>query len=142
MRVLDGEESDQNTKADSSEAPPSPAKFTDLFKYADSLDWLLIAVGSAASVGVGIVMPLFSLIFGGVLDAFNGTDAQQKVDRYSLYFLYLALVSFTLNVAMSCCWSISSERQMRRMREQFLGSALRMEIGWFDTTKPGELATR
>jgi ATP-binding cassette, subfamily B (MDR/TAP), member 1 len=27
-------------------------------------------------------------------------------------------------------------------REQYLASALRQEIGWFDTTQPGELATR
>jgi ABC transporter transmembrane region len=61
-------------------------------------------------------MPLFSLIFGGILDAFNGFDAERRVDQYSLYFLYLAIASFLLNVGMSCCFSISSERQIRRMR--------------------------
>jgi ABC transporter transmembrane region len=61
-------------------------------------------------------MPLFSLIFGGILDAFNGFDAERRVDQYSLYFLYLAIASFLLNVCMSCCFSISSERQIRRMR--------------------------
>jgi vacuolar-type H+-ATPase subunit I/STV1 len=71
---------------------------------------------AAASIGVGVVMPLFSLIFGGILDAFNGIDAERRVDQYSLYFLYLAIASFLLNVGMSCCFSISSERQIRRMR--------------------------
>ena len=102
--------------AESSAAPPPPVPFLGLFAQADRWDWILMTIGSLSSVGVGIVMPLFSLVFGGILDAFYGSDAAETVDRYSLYFVYLALASFLLNISMSCCFSISSERQIRRMR--------------------------
>lgn len=36
----------------------------------------------------------------------------------------------------------AAERQTRRMREEFFRAIMRQEIGWFDTSDPGELATR
>jgi ATP-binding cassette subfamily B (MDR/TAP) protein 1 len=45
-------------------------------------------------------------------------------------YLYVTLLIWT------------AERQTRRMREEFFHSIMRQEIGWFDTSDPGELATR
>ena len=39
-------------------------------------------------------------------------------------------------------WSISCERQTRRIRETFFRSILNKEIAYFDTNKTGQLSTR
>ena len=36
------------------------------------LDCILMFLGSVCAVGAGIVMPVFSIIFGDIIDAFHG----------------------------------------------------------------------
>ena len=40
------------------------------------------------------------------------------------------------------CWSCNGERQTRRLREQYVNSILRQEVGWFDSHAAGELSSR
>lgn len=123
--------------------PPVPMKM--LFYFADRYDILLMCVGSLAAVGTGTIMPLFSLIFSNTINAINvGTDEERRhnATKYSLYFIGLAVISFFMNFVQSSCFSIAAERQVRKMREQFLAAVLRQEIGWFDLGNSGELATR
>ncbi len=40
------------------------------------------------------------------------------------------------------CWCTIGERIVRRLRSQYLRSCLRQEMAFFDTAKPGEIATR
>ncbi|CAM9376907.1 unnamed protein product [Laminaria digitata] len=101
-----------------------------------------MVVGTVCAAGAGVVMPLFSIIFGDILDAFHSPDPTDQVNKNALLFVYLACMSFVLNTGLNTFFAISSERQVRRMRMKYLMSALRQEIGWFDTTKPGELTTR
>jgi ABC transporter transmembrane region len=77
---------------------------------------MCVAIAAAASVGAGIIMPMFALVFGGTLDSIQLPTAANNIDKYTLYLVYLAIASLLLNITMSCCWAISSERQIRRMR--------------------------
>lgn len=43
------------------------------------LDWLLMLVGTVCAAGAGVVMPLFSIVFGDILDAFHGPDPTEQV---------------------------------------------------------------
>jgi ATP-binding cassette subfamily B (MDR/TAP) protein 1 len=116
-----------------------------LFYFADRYDILLMCVGSLAAVGTGTIMPLFSLIFSNTINAINvGTDEERRhnATKYSLYFIGLAVISFFMNFVQSSCFSIAAERQVRKMREQFLAAVLRQDVGWFDLGNSGELATR
>ncbi|CAN0230516.1 unnamed protein product [Ascophyllum nodosum] len=127
---------------DTKEGAIKQASFFDLFFFADKVDWMLMAVGTLCAAGAGVIMPLFSIVFGDILDAFHGPDPTKQVNKNAIYFVYLAVVSFFLNGGLNVLFAMSSERQIRRMRMTYLSSALRQEIGWFDTTKPGELTTR
>ncbi|CAM9155268.1 unnamed protein product [Pylaiella littoralis] len=119
-----------------------PCSFSDLFFLADVLDYLLMLMGTACAIGAGIVMPAFSIIFGDIIDAFHGPDPVEQVNKNARYFAYLAFIAFGLNTGLNAFFSVAAERQVRRMRMQYLMSSLRQEMGWFDTTKPGELTTR
>jgi len=39
-------------------------------------------------------------------------------------------------------WTLTATRQVRQMRLAFFRSVLKQDIGWFDTTDPGELNSR
>ncbi|KAG1657179.1 Multidrug resistance protein 1 [Nymphon striatum] len=42
----------------------------------------------------------------------------------------------------TACWQYACERQVFKLRQEFLYQALRQEIGWFDKHQSGELTTR
>lgn len=45
--------------------------FHQLFSFADPLDWLLMAAGSAGAVVHGAAMPVFFLLFGELVNGFG-----------------------------------------------------------------------
>lgn len=113
-------------KKDDEPLPPVPMKM--LFYFADRYDILLMCLGSLAAVGTGTIMPIFALIFSNTINAINvGTDEERRhnATKYSLFFIGLATISLVMNFVQSSCFSIAAERQVRKMREQFLAAVLR-----------------
>eukprot|EP00903_Cladosiphon_okamuranus_P019102 g17578.t1 len=131
---------DDHAGSDDNGSDAEPCAFLDLFVLADMLDYVLMFLGSVCAVGAGIVMPVFSIIFGDIMDAFHGPHPFREVNKNVQYFMYLAMVAFLLNTGLNTFFSVAAERQARRMRLQYLRSALRQEMGWFDTKKAGQLA--
>ncbi|GJN02705.1 hypothetical protein PR202_ga20083 [Eleusine coracana subsp. coracana] len=77
--------------------PEQSVAFHELFSFADPLDWLLMAAGSAGAVVHGAAMPVFFLLFGELVNGFgknqhNLRRMTDEVSKYSLYFVYLGLV--------------------------------------------------
>ncbi|KAG2726673.1 hypothetical protein I3760_01G124800 [Carya illinoinensis] len=118
-----------------------------LFSFADSLDYLLMFVGTVAAVGSGISMPFMTIIFGDTIDSFGGTvntkDVVHKVSKMSLNFVYLALGSGVASFFQMACWMVTGERQAARIRSLYLKTILRQDIGFFDKeAKTGEIVGR
>ncbi|KAF2069672.1 hypothetical protein CYY_009009 [Polysphondylium violaceum] len=124
--------------------------FFSLFRFADKIDKTLMVFGTLAAIANGAAMPMVSLIFGEVVDAFNpdafnadpNFSIYSKVRSVSLWFLILGCVVFFLSYIETALWMIAGERQTNRARKEYLTSILRQEIGWFDTNKSNELASR
>lgn len=53
--------------------------YKELYRYATVSDKIFIVIGAIASAGNGVVMPLFSVIFGSMTDAFSGNDPDAMV---------------------------------------------------------------
>lgn len=47
------------------------------------LDYLLMLVGALCAAGAGVIMPLFSIVFGDILDAFHGSDPTSEVCMFA-----------------------------------------------------------
>lgn len=80
--------------------PPLPAP---------KLDYLLMLVGTVCAAGAGIVMPVFSIIFGDIIDAFHGPDPVEEVSgilciRPHCYFFFLEVHAGTCTGKVFCCW--------------------------------------
>lgn len=63
---------------DAPAAPPAPAAGVGvlaLFRFATSYDVCLIVAACVCALGHGVVMPLFSLLFGDVINGLNTTGS-------------------------------------------------------------------
>ena len=138
------------------------------FRFADKKDVLLTILGLLCAAASGMSWPGLALVFGAMLDSFlcfavaannaaanltnsspscivatcGAIDIQDDIHIAAVRFSIVgagAWVTMYLYV-MLLIWS--AERQTRRMREAFFRAIMRQEIGWFDTSDPGELATR
>ncbi|PWZ44751.1 ABC transporter B family member 19 [Zea mays] len=115
--------------------PEHSVAFHELFVFADPLDWLLMAAGSAGAVVHGAAMPVFFLLFGELVNGFgkNQHNLRRMTDEYSLYFVYLGLVVCASSYLEIACWMYTGERQVGALRRRYLEAVLRQDVGFFDT---------
>lgn len=58
---------------------------------------------------------------------------RSEANKWSLYFLVLALASLVIVAIQSCFLEFGSEHISRRLKTQGLSALVRQEIGWFDS---------
>ena len=95
-------------------------------------------------------MPLMTIIFGTLAGTYQGffnhsvdpSDFQGTINHLVLYFIYLAVGEFvTIYVAM-VGFIYTGEHISAKIREHYLASILRQNIGYFDKLGAGEITTR
>ncbi|KAJ1961471.1 hypothetical protein IWQ62_003855, partial [Dispira parvispora] len=129
--------------------------FIELFKYADTKDWLLIAAGFICSLAMGVSQPLMAVVLSSMLQGFNDYTFYSQRDRpraddalntsvYDMmkWFGILTAGTFVAGMIQIFCWSYSAERQCRRIRERYYESILRQEMAWHDSSSTGDLTAR
>ncbi|KAM6552266.1 hypothetical protein CsatB_002074 [Cannabis sativa] len=120
--------------------------FLKLFTFADSLDMVLMVVGSICAVANGLSQPIMTLIFGQLINSFGSSDQSHvlhAVSQVSLKFVYLAIGTGIASFLQVSCWMVTGERQATRIRGLYLKTILRQDIAFFDTeTNTGEVIGR
>ncbi|KAF8762694.1 hypothetical protein HU200_009223 [Digitaria exilis] len=121
--------------------------FYRLFAFADGADAALMSLGAFGAVANGAALPLMTVLFGRLIDAFGGAattrDVVSRVSGVSLQFVYLAVASAAASFVQVACWMITGERQAARIRTLYLRTILRQEIAFFDQhTNTGEVVGR
>jgi ATP-binding cassette subfamily B (MDR/TAP) protein 1 len=75
----------------------SRVPFHRLFAFADRTDAVLMLLGAVGAVANGAAMPLMTVLFGNLVDAFGGAlsihEVVNRVSLVSLDFIYLAFGS-------------------------------------------------
>ncbi|GAB2297556.1 ABC transporter B member 11 [Dionaea muscipula] len=121
--------------------------FHKLFAFADSTDMALMVVGTIGAVANGLCMPLMTLLFGDLINAFGSNQSTNHtvdaVSKVALKFVYLAIGIAAAAFLQVACWMVTGERQAARIRNLYLKTILRQEIGFFDKeTNTGEVVGR
>ncbi|KAK8264896.1 hypothetical protein V6Z12_D12G141400 [Gossypium hirsutum] len=121
--------------------------FHKLFVFADSTDILLMIVGTVGAVGNGLCMPLMTILFGDLVNAFGQNQSNNQVvhvvSKVSLKFVYLAVGAGVAAFLQVSCWMVTGERQAARIRGLYLKTILRQDIAFFDVeTNTGEVVGR
>ncbi|KAL1833030.1 hypothetical protein DCAR_0103079 [Daucus carota subsp. sativus] len=138
-----------NSNEDQKKAPEviKVVPFNKLFSFADSMDVILMIVGTVGSVANGLCMPLMSVLIGELTDAFgqnqNNNEVVDKVSQVSLKFVYLAAGAGIASFLQVACWMVTGERQAARIRSLYLKTILRQDVSFFDVeTNTGEVVGR
>ncbi|XP_027368718.1 ABC transporter B family member 11-like [Abrus precatorius] len=139
--------SNQDSKSKAKDETAKTVPLYKLFSFADPLDHLLMLVGTVGAIGNGISVPLMTLIFGNMINAFGGSTNSNKVvhevSKVSLKFVYLAAGTFVASLLQLTCWMITGERQAARIRGLYLQTILRQDVSFFDKeTNTGEVIGR
>ncbi|KAL9257085.1 ABC transporter B family member 11-like protein [Drosera capensis] len=120
--------------------------FHKLFSFADTTDIVLMILGTIGAIANGASMPLMSIIFGNLIDSFGlnqGGDVVKVVSKVSLKFVYVSIVVSIAAFLQVACWMVTGERQAARIRNMYLKTILRQDIGFFDKeSNTGEVVGR
>ncbi|KAF8060513.1 ABCB6 [Scenedesmus sp. PABB004] len=145
-----------------SAAAPSPATerpaatgYFALYSTADALDRALVAAGVLGGLASGVMLPLFSILFGGFVNAFGeywpdcagppppllaasgrligNAEFSNLVSSIALQFLYLAIGAAVAGVLQQGAFTLASVRQTNRLRRLYLRAVMRQDISFFDT---------
>ncbi|WCJ34505.1 ABC transporter B family member 1 [Euphorbia peplus] len=112
--------------------------FWELFRFADGLDYVLMAIGSIGAIIHGSSFPIFLRFFADLVNSFgsNANDLDkmmQEVIKYAFYFLIVGASIWASSWAEISCWMWTGERQTTKMRIKYLEAALNQDIEFFDT---------
>ncbi|EFJ31808.1 hypothetical protein SELMODRAFT_86998 [Selaginella moellendorffii] len=104
-----------------------------LFQFANGLDWLMIAVGTASAIAHGLSGPAVVLLFGLMNNAFAlSPDAA---------FRGVVKVR-SADLSQNVCWTQIGERQTAHIKTRYLDSLLKQDIAFYDTeAKVGDIVT-
>ncbi|KAJ3036334.1 Multidrug resistance protein 1 [Rhizophlyctis rosea] len=141
--------------------PPPPVPFFSLWRFATPRDRIMIFIATLCSAGVGTLMPASIIIMGNLLNDFGSfsgggadlTDEQKAAMMANfdimaqmrptiLIFFYLGTANLLAGYLCQCFWVLTGENQTKRIRELYVHSILRQNIGWFDLAEEGSLTTR
>ncbi|KAI4999919.1 hypothetical protein ZWY2020_004508 [Hordeum vulgare] len=126
--------------------PEKKVPLLGMFRYADRLDVLLMAVGSLGAVANGVSEPLISVLFGDVINSFGESTTSTvlgAVTKVCLNFIYLGIGAAVASFLQVSCWTMAGERHSARIRSLYLKSVLRQDIAFFDTQMTtGEAVSR
>jgi ABC-type multidrug transport system fused ATPase/permease subunit len=115
-----------------------------LYRFATSRDRALLVVGTVSAMVHGAAMPVFSFIFGNLINNLttNGGDLMNQIQTLSLYLLILAAVAFLASSTWNFLFTYTANVQAARCRVECFSKLLGKNISWFDEHPPAELPSR
>ncbi|CAG8595233.1 12948_t:CDS:2, partial [Acaulospora morrowiae] len=124
--------------------------YSQLYSFTSKNEYLIMGIGLTFAIISGAAMPLMTIVFGQMVDYFTDFQLRKidpdyftdRVNYYSLYFIYLTIVAFVSTYAYISTWTYTGERITRKIREQYLRAILRQNVAYFDKLGAGEVTTR
>ncbi|KAJ1623399.1 P-loop containing nucleoside triphosphate hydrolase protein [Pavlovales sp. CCMP2436] len=120
----------------------------EFFRFASTVDMLLMSVGAVAALALGALQPLSILFFGQVIDTLGnsqiqGTTATAQSDLRGtlIAFIYVGVGAFVAGFVSVYCFKVTGERQVAEYRRAYLRAILRQDVGWHDARATSGLAS-
>ncbi|PNY23635.1 Multidrug resistance protein 1A [Tolypocladium capitatum] len=123
-----------------------------IYRYSSRNDILVLAVSAVCAVASGAALPLMTVLFGNLQSVFqryfNSGGAMSydsfvdEMTKFVLYFVYLAIGEFVVTYICTVGFIYTGEHISAKIREHYLESCMRQNIGFFDKIGAGEVTTR
>lgn len=111
---------DGEAKVDGKAKPEAKAEdvpFKTLLRYAETTDYVLYFVGTIAGIANGLTMPLFSLVFGELLNSFNpaddGADIMEGVSKWAMWISLAGVGAWLMSYLEVACFSVAVRCERR-----------------------------
>ncbi|XP_067628798.1 ATP-dependent translocase ABCB1 isoform X2 [Eurosta solidaginis] len=111
-------------------------------------EWPQLVCGILSSAITGFAMPIFALLFGGILEVLAAKDdpeyVRENTNKYSLYFLITGIIVGFAAFLQIFMFGIAGEKLTERLRGLLFESILKQDIAWFDdkVNSTGSLCAR
>jgi len=130
--------------------PDAKVGIATLYRYASRNDLIIMAVSTLAAIASGAALPLMTIIFGNLQGTFQGYFQQEisydnflgELTTLVLYFVYLAIGEFVTTYIATVGFIYTGEHVSAKIREHYLESCMKQNIGFFDKLGAGEVTTR
>lgn len=131
------------------DTPSVAVSYFTLYRYSTLWDKVLLLIASLCAIGGGAALPLMTVLFGNLSASFSGyflgtlTESFSTIlNRYVLYFVYLAIAEFILIYVATVLFIYVGEHITSKVRDRYLKAILRQNIAFFDKLGAGEVTTR
>ncbi|KAH9900398.1 multidrug resistance protein [Xylariomycetidae sp. FL2044] len=130
--------------------PEVKAGIATVYRYSSRNDLIIMFVSAICAIAGGAALPLMTVIFGNLQRTFqdyfyNGEsydDFLGQMSSFVLYFVYLAIGEFVTIYVATVGFIYTGEHISAKIREHYLQSCMRQNIGFFDKLGAGEVTTR
>ncbi|KAM6523090.1 hypothetical protein FSOLCH5_003709 [Fusarium solani] len=121
-----------------------------LYRYSSRNDIIIIAMSAICAIAAGAALPLMTVVFGNLQGVFGNysiggqsyDDFTDELVKYVLYFVYLGVGEFVTTYIATVGFIYTGEHISAKIREHYLESCMRQNIGFFDKLGAGEVTTR
>eukprot|EP00962_Isochrysis_galbana_P054222 scaffold25750_cov146-Isochrysis_galbana.AAC.1 len=117
-----------------------------LYSFASSGDVLLLLTASLFALASGLCLPATLYFFAGTMDSVGnamagGFDSAALLSQ-SVRMVQVGLVYIGCTAAYAGLADVSKTRQMAEYKKRYVRAILRQDVGWYDMSRPHELASR
>ncbi|KAF1996279.1 multidrug resistance protein 14 [Amniculicola lignicola CBS 123094] len=118
-----------------------------LWSFATNLDVFLRCLAAIAAAGSGTAEPLMAIIFGNLVNIFNGKTPvspeqfRHDINRNALLLFCLFVGKFACVYVAAVMFNFTSTRMTSKIRLRYLQTVLHQPISYFDKVSPGTIAT-
>ncbi|KAI0203939.1 multidrug resistance protein [Astrocystis sublimbata] len=151
--TADATTKEERAEQDAKLRPEREAAFKDylrVFGYARGWDLPLLVVAAVAAAGAGVTLPLLFIIFGRLINQFNGyflnpptlsrNEFQNSLNRQALYLFLLFLGRFVLAYVNKFAYRMIGIRMSAAIRLHYLRCLFAQTIHVLDSMPPGSAA--
>ncbi|KEQ78400.1 multidrug resistance protein 2 [Aureobasidium pullulans EXF-150] len=134
--------------------PEVKVTIKDLYRYANGMDLMILAISSLCAFGAGVCRVVPSIIFSRIAYIFvqvdnDGPESSRSVsawtasiDHFTLYFVYIAIASFVTQYISRLGFVYTGEKLARKIKEHFFSATLKQNIAIFDELGAGSFTTQ
>ncbi|KAF8008932.1 hypothetical protein BT93_J0049 [Corymbia citriodora subsp. variegata] len=121
----------------------APGSLRMVLKNSDWKDMLLMALGTTGCVADGLTMCLIMIVLSNLMNGYAGAYlGPRDFNKYALDLFYVAVAVGSGSFLEGFCWARTAERQIFRLRQQYLQAVLRQEVGFFDQTRGAPMTSQ
>jgi ATP-binding cassette subfamily B (MDR/TAP) protein 1 len=117
-----------------------------LYSFTSCADGLLLLTASFFALASGLCLPATLYFFAGTMDSVGNAMAggydSAALRSSSVRMVQVGLVYIGCTAAYAGLADISKAHQMAEYKKRYLRSFLRQDVGWYDVSRPHELASR